>query len=144
MTTRRRKTILLVLAIVAVAFAYSLLRSREPSYHGKRLSYWLRQLQSFQGDYPAEAMTAIRSIGTNAIPFLLEDLEAKDSEWKVKMNDWMADTFSWRPSHVTANARRRMAASGFFALAPLAEPAIPKLLPLLQDQNETLSLTALF
>ncbi len=87
----------IALAILVVAFLGAVFwqaqRPQEPVYHGKPLSYWL-EVYDF-GSYgfahpngPApptryEANDAIRQIGTNAVPFLLQMLQQRDSKFKL-------------------------------------------------------------
>jgi hypothetical protein len=93
--TPRRKLLLLVLVLlVALAvLACLVFRSHEPTYQGKSLSHWRLQLhaswpgrnaQNLSGSNPrapqlAEAVEAIRAIGTNAVPQLLAELEIRDA-----------------------------------------------------------------
>jgi hypothetical protein len=85
----------IVLAVVVVALigvvVWQVLRpqKREPVYQGKGLRTWLgeaRHESNWQTRGRAEA--AIRHIGTNAIPTLLEMLRQKDSPLASKMIPW--------------------------------------------------------
>jgi hypothetical protein len=64
---RNPRTFLFLLGFIALlgVLALTLRKTREPSYGGHPLSYWLKNSKS------AEAKPAIRSAGTNAIPWLL-------------------------------------------------------------------------
>jgi len=74
----KRRILLLLMAgvlVVVGAFVWSLIPSREPEYRGRMLSEWM--VIHATGKNPTdkavvEAETAIRQIGTNAIPYLIE------------------------------------------------------------------------
>ncbi len=59
---------LVVLALVGVG-VWAALQQREPVYRGKRLSGWLSARDNGSGSERAEADEAIRTIGTNGVPF---------------------------------------------------------------------------
>lgn len=77
----------LFLAAVAAAITWQVLRVREPTYQGRRLSSWLQQYGTDGGSTQEEVDEAVRSIGTNAIPTLLRMLEANDTALKVKLSE---------------------------------------------------------
>jgi hypothetical protein len=144
--TRRRKIILgVVLVVVAGCAAWLVLRSpREPSYKGKSLSEWLVALNTYDNTHPpamlisnrtiyapsaerTQYQDAIRHMGTNAIPFLIQMLQAKDSGIKLAIAGRL-NTQHFIHLHITTAAERRvMAVRGFEALGPEAEPAVFKL-----------------
>ena len=78
-----RKRVYIALAVLLVmlagVIAWQVLRLREPVYQGKRLSVWLVQYGTNHwsagrnGELDKQAEAAIRHIGTNAIPTLLEN-----------------------------------------------------------------------
>jgi hypothetical protein len=72
----------LLLAITGL-IVWQVVRLREPVYQGKRLSVWLRQY-SADADSP-ETDEALRAIGTNAIPILLAELQAREPRLKVSL-----------------------------------------------------------
>ena len=86
---RKRLQIALALFLVSIAgvIAWQALRPREPVYGGKPLSVWLK---SFDLDVPkAEvdvASDAVRQIGTQSLPMLLEMIssEDRDSTWNKR------------------------------------------------------------
>jgi hypothetical protein len=71
--------------------------SSEPTYKGKPLRYWLRGYRpgnfSWNESTLDTANEAVRNLGTNAIPTLLEMLQRTDSEWDVKTLKW---SYKWR------------------------------------------------
>ena len=152
---RRKLKVGLVLAVVAVAFgAFWFWPSQEPAYEGKRLGEWLDEGMRLARDpyvtnqAVEHVVKAIQAIGTNAIPFLLRDMERKEeSRWlqsakarayKMKLMD-QTHFWSWR-------LNRSM--WGFRALGTNAAPALDRMLALLDDDgtpsgNVTAALIAL-
>ena len=110
---RRKWKIWLVLAVTAVALgAIWLWPSQEPAYEGKRLSQWLDEgmrlapydAYSTNQSVRRVVVKAVQAIGTNAIPFLLREMERTESPWlqsaktrayKMKMMD-QTHFWSWR------------------------------------------------
>jgi hypothetical protein len=82
---RKRVYIALVIVLVALVsvMVWQGLREREPVYQGKSLRVWLREYPLGENTGTSKmAEDAVRHIGTNAIPTLLEMLVAKDSKLK--------------------------------------------------------------
>jgi hypothetical protein len=128
--------LLLVLGVLVVA------GRREPSYQAKSLSYWVMKAserntnawmvgQMPQYDVSPEIDAAIRSIGTNGIPFYLEWLPYQPSR-SMRMQMSLA-TFlrrfiahDWHP-YLKTQKRRSGALVAFSILKESAAPAIPQL-----------------
>jgi hypothetical protein len=151
---RNRKRILwavIVVLTICVFFAaghFGQPRRSEPVYHGRTLTRWLKQLDdgqvfgisSYKLPSPtpaqAEAARAIRAIGAEALPRLMEDLHARPAEDapRIRLHRWSNSHLSsafrgwfW-PLDITEEDRRRWrAAQGLAALGPLAKPALPEL-----------------
>ena len=135
---RRKWKIWLVLAVTAVALgAIWLWPSQEPAYEGKRLSQWLDEgmrlapydAYSTNQSVRRVVVKAVQAIGTNAIPFLLREMERTESPWlqsaktrayKMKMMD-QTHFWSWRLNR---------SVWGFQALGTNAAPALKRLLTL--------------
>lgn len=134
--------VILVLAVVGLA-AWSLLRSREPVYKGKRLSEWTELLATMDASAEeiSEATAAVRYIGTNAISFFLADLQAKRLPWEP-ISPWLD---RWSPISVelpTINARRARGFKGFEVLGSTAEPALQRLQELMGAKDNEMALLA--
>ena len=91
---------------VACLLAWMILStgSSEPIYQGRRLGSWLR-------GHPREYYPAVLAIGTNALPYLLAELQATDSarsEWGERLLAKASLSPFWR----TARDRRYHAALG--------------------------------
>lgn len=145
--------LIMLAAILVCIFFFRPAARREPVYRGKTLTQWLKRLDDGEafgigsGRLPSvtgaqiEAAEAIRAIGTNALPFLLEDIHAHPSEKDVwiqlnrKLDRFTMGHFGRRSfglADVTSEDRIRWrAAQGLSALGPLAKPAVPELTRLL-------------
>src|SRR5215510_10421337 len=99
----RRRIIIASLAVFAVLIGLLVLPevfSREPRYHGKRLSDWFKQYyrsghsnrQPDEGAH-ARAARALKAIGTNAVPYLVTQCLAtnQDSPWQTNLLTFLAD-----------------------------------------------------
>jgi hypothetical protein len=99
----------------------------EPSYEGKSLSAWLREVPDNEDpdERAKRAENAIRAMGTNALPRLLQMLEARDSKLKERVRSVLLRQklirFRFSPS---ARFQRAMACRGLRVLGPTAAPAI--------------------
>jgi hypothetical protein len=139
-------------AILVCLFYFTPPARIEPVYQRKTLTQWLKRLDDGEafgissGSLPSftreqiEAADAIRAIGTNALPCLLEDIQAHPSEkatwirFNRKLDSLTMKRFGWGFSmgEITSEDRIRWrAAQGLSALGPLAKPAVPELTHLL-------------
>jgi hypothetical protein len=96
----------------------------EPSYSGKSLREWLKTRDGV--DPSAEARSAVRQMGTNAIPALLWMLTYRDPEFEVWDDDFC-----------------QQAVLGLNLLGEAGTPALPKLKELIAGKDEQLALYAL-
>jgi hypothetical protein len=134
----KRRILLAAIVVVAMGvLTWFLIRPREPVYDGKPLSVWLQRYGDLNYDtvseqlWHREADEAVRKIGTNALPLLLELLEAKDSKFKLKMKEIAGKQSIVKFHFTTAETRQRMALEAFRVLGPAAKPAIPELAEIL-------------
>jgi HEAT repeat protein len=129
----------LVLAVVVViAYAVGAISgAREPEYQGKKLTKWLDELRQPPSASPAgrtNAMIAIRHMGTNAVPYLVTMLHAKDSRLKTKWMDLLSRQ-RWVDFHFRYDFQRRDdALRGLGVLGPDARAAIPEIAKLMDDR----------
>lgn len=124
-----------VLVVVTMAV---LSRSRMPEYQGKTLEAWIEACYGDAGkvQIDSNAASAVRRIGTNAIPVLLSWVLYEPMAWNVKAvalfdrcfpNASTSKVRSWL-GHERAIERAERAKEGFYILGPKASPAIPILL----------------
>jgi len=101
----------------------------EPVYQGKELSDWARQFgtNNWWTNQAAarEAERAIRAVGPEAIPFLLDWMQAKESATNKKLRELLPKTWHDRLRlQDTSGNVRRMGAHGIAALGTNAPPDI--------------------
>ncbi len=68
-----------------------LVYSREPEINGRRISEWAEDLDRRNADwyaYEPEAIRAIQSLGTNAVPYLIKLIDQEDSSVKQMLVRW--------------------------------------------------------
>ena len=119
----------ILLVILAGVMAWLGLRQREPVYQGKRLSVWLEVLnREWKPSHPDDRLAqAIRHIGTNALPVLIERLHGQDTELKRLLVAWADKHECFRFRFKSAEERRIEAIGGYQALGPLARGQVPRL-----------------
>jgi hypothetical protein len=140
--SRRRPWIWIVATILAVvllvAFFAALVGPKVPVYQGKTLYAWAEDLQKAQQNYSdperwkkiQTATTAIRAIGTNALPFVMADIRVRISI-KDRVNNWLATRLRFlklQPTKVEDRWIRAIRA--LEALGPIAKPCLPELIAL--------------
>ena len=144
MKMRKPLRISIIVAVVAIVcqFAWLMSGPREPAYKGKRLSYWISRYDSLilgkirtRSSDQQEADKAVREIGTDALPYLLKLAGRKDTALKERfLSIYRRQSWLKLPIH-DAQFYRIQAACGFSALREKAKPAVPKIIPLLKDQD---------
>lgn len=129
-------SILAATLVIAVVLVIS--GKREPAYEGRRLTQWLEELRGGPSLSPlakTNAMLAIRHMGTNAVPYLVTMLHAKDSRLKTICMDLLSRQrlvdFHFRYDF----QRRNDALMGLGVLGPDASGAIPEVAKLVNDRN---------
>jgi len=140
-----RKRVQIALAVLFVAIvggiAWQLLREREPVYQGRPLSAWLEQYGTNQwslgqnGELEKQAETAIRQIGTNALPMLLERLRARDTRLKQVMMIWMQKQKLVHFNFKSANQCHVEAVAAYEVLGPLASAQVHSLIDVLSNDS---------
>jgi hypothetical protein len=122
-----------VLCLCAVASA----GASEPAYNGKALSEWL--ILDHSGELlDKSAEQAIRQIGTNAIPTLLELLGATPSNRKSRVRKFESKGFEsilLLSPQDAAEVLRGIGKRGFGILGTNAESAVPQLTKLLHNER---------
>ena len=119
--------VLFVALVVAVVFVHLIGSRPEPSYQEKSLSEWLDDLDNSPTSVAySNAVLAIRHLGTNAVPFLVDDLNASDSGLRVDVQMFMA-RHGLGPPVGGADGRKGDALLGIKVLGPVARSAIPAL-----------------
>ncbi|MEW6304168.1 MAG: HEAT repeat domain-containing protein [Verrucomicrobiota bacterium] len=128
-----KKSVRILLVIVALALsgvAYVYVTLRGPAHQGRPITAWLEQLASPKLDQRATAREALRQMGPTAYNYLLKQFNFQESELNTRV------TLLFGLPYENQLARRLNAVRGFRALGEVADPAVPKLVVLLND-NET-------
>ncbi len=97
------------------------------------LSWYRVALKEDATESAALAEEAIRTIGTNALPILLQRLSYKNSRLKQKSAEVIEKILHLKLEIRTEFSERLHARLGFRALGPMARPAIPQLTEMLGD-----------
>lgn len=142
----RRMLLAVATLLCLVGLRIFALPAREPVCQGKPLSAWLERfdepfattfLAGFE-DVPQPAVDAVRSIGSNALPMLLELIQARDSRAKERLLDLLEKQSVVKFRVTPASVKQRRATLAFCGLGPMALPALPKLKKLLADEHTAL------
>jgi hypothetical protein len=111
-------------------------RTTEPSFQGKSLGGWLTEIMNAENDREAEsAKNAVRQIGTNAVPFLVHLMQARDSRPKIFVMAILRRQHVFKIRVENATDQLLRATLGFEALGPQASSAVPALTAMLNDSN---------
>lgn len=110
-----------------------------PYYPKLATNYWTPSLHA-QND---RAVSAIRKIGTNALPLALELCGTSDSrlkQWLEKITSYDDDAGLVRYRITPEYEKHRLGGNLLLALGPQAEPAIPQLIRLLQSSDDAVAI----
>lgn len=134
----------IVLALCAL-LAWPWLQTDEPVYHDLSLRLWLARydelFKPLDDELPrGEAYTAIREIGTNGIPILLRLVDSKTLSIKWQLEKQLGVHLHRGRNPEFRN--QRLAWSGFAALGSTAEPAVPRLIELLNNRKPSVRAAA--
>jgi len=127
----------LVLATLGALLWIVLIRGeREPVYQGKTLTCWLSDFWPGRNPAPEKLeqdKLAVRQIGTNAIPMLLQWISARDGPLKQKVVTWI-DRHPHVPFRLESSVDKSMlAVSGFWILGKSqAGSAVPALVEIVR------------
>jgi hypothetical protein len=149
--SKRRKTLLLLAAVVLAVGAYTMfVCENEPSHNGRKLSEWVGRLEITDGRGNAvdpEAGEAIRQLGARAVPYLFDWIRYDGPAWRYRLSSWGKYwPFKWLAARVDKKSRRALNAARAFEFA---EPstAVPVLSRVLHQpkpgENQFLAVYAL-
>ena len=106
---------------------------REPVYQGKRLSRWIEEALN-TGNAPdklAAARKAVRSAGTNSIPYFMSEFTRPQRKWRSLLIRWGNSLIGSRLPDDWGRAY--IGSAGLYHLGPDAAPALPSLAEYLGD-----------
>jgi hypothetical protein len=142
MKMRPRRIIIGVGCVVSFTLALMLLRphDREPQYNGVPLATWLEKYHWRDPEFSR----AIKHMGTNAVPFLIQSVQYEEPGWRT----WLAHTSSKWPAGALnsgparwllgekAVARAGASVFAFGILGPDADPALGELRRIQQTSKD--------
>ena len=126
-------------AITCVIVVAALSTRHEPRWDGETLGYWLQigyGTGMTHGDTDKDdADVAVRHIGTNALPYLAQELGVKFSLTRWRLQQLAQKQSLIYISYRYPDERRRRAIGAFQALGNIAEPVLPKIQRYLADSE---------
>jgi hypothetical protein len=134
-TRGRVITVAILLLATAALVIWFLNRAPDPTYHGLRLSEWLTYYNPhLSQENKPQVDDAIRHIGTNALPTILNKLRSKDSFPRRAMIQWEMKNQSFA---ISDEDLQWEAARAFEALGPVAKSTVPQLIQIFHEQIST-------
>ena len=104
------------------------LKSNAPSYKARSASHWFKAYSSMDQSEREEAILAFRTMGSNAVPMLVAELEARPSHIDHELNSWLNRIrrypLDYNQQH---NWRRERACDLLREMGESARDAIPSL-----------------
>jgi hypothetical protein len=145
---------LVMVGMVLAFMLYNQFLNREPSYEGKRLRVWFQQYcragsnDQYNQTQLEEATFALRHMGTNALPYLLEHAlnTNRDSAFKTNLSAVLRalpSAWGFRP-FITDEEMRVGAGSAIHDLKPPGHALLPALTNLLTRPNDPNYFSALY
>jgi len=131
MGKKQRVVLASLLVVVLGGFAWLALRQhdQEPVYEGKPLSFWIERYDPYKhSEATTKADEAVRKLGTNSIPVLLQMMRAHDSPLKLKLIGLAQWQHVLEIPLVPASTRNLRARLGFHILRFNAKSAVPQLI----------------
>lgn len=133
--------VIVLLVLIATSGMLMLILSNEPMYQARPLSHWLEVYSDpdVSAGEKIEARNAVLSIGTNALPYLLEAIRRESPDWRRKLRRHVADeirTNEALDNFFYGDSRKATEAMmGFAILGSNANAAIPELIGLFNNTN---------
>lgn len=145
MGKRGRILVAVMALVVAGVVGWSIFRARsgppDPLYKGRPLSYWLQGYKNFtqSTNLPGfmGANTAVREAGTNAIPLLLQMLNAPDAPRNTTLWRWVFSIPYVRHHYTFPGGKNLQAFYAFDTLGRDAAPAVPGLVRILNENSNS-------
>jgi hypothetical protein len=113
-----------------------------PRHGGKSLRQWITDMDSPDPLVRTQAIASIRRIGTNALPFLIDWMEHRDTDSERSVYDWLTSRRAlvslWPVVMRNCETHREyLALLGFYALGAEAQAALPSLERLVRSKDRT-------
>ena len=138
MKHRSRSAKILLGLLCAGGLLLLIFANAEPKYQGKKLSRWLDDINSAGSLSNAEpALQAVREMGTNSLPFLLEIIGERETGLKKRIVDLMERAHLHGFGFVLRRSLKSPACLALKTLGTNAAPIVPHLGELALDQERT-------
>jgi hypothetical protein len=125
--------VLLLVGIVTAVLATSRSTVREPELNGVPLSHFLDRQTYGELRTERDARESIRDFGTNAVPYLIAILDAREARLRIALREWLPGVSLVQNHLPPLFVRQRQAALACAELGPLATPASAALTRLVED-----------
>jgi hypothetical protein len=131
------------IVLVVVSFRIVSSTRKIPVYQGKTYYEWANELQKAQTDFTdnhrwqkiEKTSAAIRAMGTNALPFVMDDLRAQLT-LQDKLISWVAPYARFlKLKPVNIGDRWSRGVWGMEALGPLGKPYLPELITMVSNRT---------
>src|SRR5262249_38978720 len=142
----RRAVVAVVFTWLLVALALLLRGSeREPQYQGRALSDWLLRRTWKDFSLSVEQDEAVRSMGTNALPYLVKWMKYVSQAWRVQLVNIAPRVVKrvWFLRRDKQNERAMLSLECLQMLGPRVSPALPELARLMKQTNAVVAVRAL-
>jgi len=122
---KTRKIIIVAVSFIAACavgmIVYSGLTA-QPTYEGRSLSSWLDEAGTWDDNGPAPVSLAFRTMGTNALPFLVEHALSPRSPWRDRLQ-YAFQWLGWTKLRGFVDKRYRRQMAAFAVLEHLGSDA---------------------
>jgi hypothetical protein len=137
MALKEMKTFLKVVVLLCAVAGLALLvwRSQEPARQRTAVLGLIEQLRPFKTERSDRAAEALRKLGTNALPVLLELIRTNDFAQYQKSSKETRNNRVLMETHLGLENGYRQAARAFDVLGPIGRPAVPALSELVQKRE---------
>jgi len=122
----KSKIILGIVALFTISLTVLIWEPWEPRYQGKKLDYWLMQLDE-ENIKEERIREAIRGIGPSHLSRIVTDLEGKPTLFELKFLPLLKKQKIIPIHYKTSQERRQEASTCLFFMKELAKPALPDL-----------------
>jgi hypothetical protein len=133
---RSKRIAALLVAVATISALISLISSsREPTYQGKSLTFWLTELQSTNGPQRQQAKRAIHEMGPKAVPALIDRLGYHTPFWRRELEYLSTRQKFFHISVIDEDAYAKLAVDGFWAANTNAIVCLPELTRMLNSRD---------